>query len=128
MNKMYLFLLCLVLGPGSVFASPVPGIDAESPEFLPPPIEGDLPVQPVAHKAPPLEFNSEEDILNEISNLSGVAYYSVLRDWRLLPPKSEPYQTPQPHEGIEPTSIDPSVVGSDGCIFPGQRAFRLAFS
>ena len=39
MKKMYLFLLCLVLGTGSVFASPVPGIDAESSEFLPPPID-----------------------------------------------------------------------------------------
>ena len=72
MKKLYLFLLCLVLGPGSVFASPVPGIDAESPEFLPPPIDGDFSVQPVAHKTPPLEFNSEEDILNNISHLSGL--------------------------------------------------------
>ena len=54
----------------------------------------------------------EKDILDEISNLSGVAYYSVLRDWGLLSPKSEPYQTPQPHEGIESASIDPSVVGT----------------
>jgi hypothetical protein len=70
MKKMYLFLLCLVLGPGSVFASPVPGIDAESSEFLPPPIDGDLPVQPPSKPPSP----SEE---LDFSYASGLLYSTI---------------------------------------------------
>ena len=71
MKKMYLFLLCLVLGPGSVFASPVPGIDAESSEFLPPPIDGDLPVQPPSKPPSP----SEE---SDFSYASGLLYSTIM--------------------------------------------------
>ncbi|OEU72026.1 MAG: hypothetical protein BA869_10520 [Desulfuromonadales bacterium C00003107] len=87
MKKMYLFLLCLVLGPGSVFASPVPGIDAESPEFLPPPIDGDLPVQPKVEA----QFSQVSQPINrpidlkDAESLSGAPYFSLLKDLGITP-------------------------------------------
>ncbi len=107
MKKSWLFLVILLLTYGSVFASPFPdpSILNADPELLPPPIEGDFPVQPSLE--PPSTPEVFEFSTDAIQHASGPLYATMMG---LTPTKSTLPE--EPYIGSDDFTIASTVIGS----------------
>lgn len=105
MKKLPLFLIIFLLMSGLSFASPEPefqpgisNVPSIEPEYLP------MPIEPFVVPAPPAPGTQVTPA--DINQLSGVLYYSHLRDWGLLPANP-----PSPLEQMSPSTEQlPSVL------------------
>jgi hypothetical protein len=130
MKRLIFFVISFLLISKGAFSAPIPELLPTGSESGPAAIEPEFPPQP--EQQPPPEVRAAAPIkhikrIRALQRLSGVAYYTLMRDWGLMPPKSKSRTQAYPAvEGLAPASsvyatinmtsdsyrdVEPSVMG-----------------
>lgn len=112
MKKIVLFAISFLLISGSAFSGPIPELLPIDSKALPPAIEPEFPPQPEQQLPPEVSMTSPTMNIEAIQHLSGVVYYTLMRDWGLTPPRSDVHIQAHTYSAVEALAPASSVYGT----------------